>query len=104
MINRAKLTVPSRLACAGNLAWRRGRRCITARRYNQAWSAFRSADAPFGVVRLATDVAHEVEDRRLTFAERTHHFEALDRRVGRLHRFETAHRPNQLLEHGIPTD
>jgi hypothetical protein len=32
----------------------------------------------------------------LTFAERTHHLKALDRRVGRLHRFETAHRPNQL--------
>jgi hypothetical protein len=33
----------------------------------------------------------------LTFAERTHHLETLDRRVGRLHRFETAHWPNQVL-------
>jgi hypothetical protein len=48
--------------------------------------------------RLATDVAGEVEDRRLALAERTHHLEALDRCVGRLHRLETAHRPNQLLE------
>jgi hypothetical protein len=45
-----------------------------------------------------SDVAREVEDRRLALVERTHHLKALDRRVGRLHRFETAHRPNQLLE------
>ena len=47
---------------------------------------------------LAKGVACEVEDRRLTFAERTHRLKALDRRVGCLHRFETAHRPNQLLQ------
>jgi len=48
--------------------------------------------------RLANDVAREVEDRRLTLAQRTHHLKALDRRIGRLHRFETPHRPDQLLE------
>jgi hypothetical protein len=48
--------------------------------------------------RLANDVTRKVEDRRLAFAQRTHHLKALDRRGGRLHRFETAHRPDQLLE------
>jgi hypothetical protein len=38
-----------------------------------------------------------VEDCRLALAERTHHFDALDRRVGRVHRLETAHRPNPPL-------
>ena len=56
------------------------------------------AESALDQARLATDVAREVEDCRLTFAEGTHHLETLDRRVGRLHRLETAHRPNQLLE------
>jgi hypothetical protein len=47
------------------------------------------------------DVLREVEDRRLTIAERTYYLKALDRRVGRLHRLETAHRPNQLLEFAV---
>ena len=61
----------------------------------RAWT---EAEGALDQACLANDVARGVEDRRLTLAERMHHFEALDRRVGRLDRLETAHRPNQLLE------
>jgi hypothetical protein len=36
-----------------------------------------------GACGFAKDVARQVEDRRLTLAERTHHLKALDRRVRR---------------------
>ncbi len=61
-------------------------------------AAWAEAEGALDQARLANNVAREVENRRLTFAECTHHLKALDRRVGRLHRFEPAHRPNQLLE------
>jgi hypothetical protein len=48
--------------------------------------------------RLTANLAGDVEDRRLTFAERAHHLEAFDRRIGRLQRLEASDRSDQLLQ------
>ena len=48
--------------------------------------------------RLTANVTGDVEDCRLTFAERAHHLEAFDRRIGRLQRLEASDRADQLLQ------
>lgn len=48
--------------------------------------------------RLTANVAGDVEDCRLVFAERAHHLEAFDRRIGRLQRLEASDRADQLLQ------
>ncbi len=48
--------------------------------------------SPFDNARFATHVACEVESRRLSFAERPHDFETLDRRIGRFQRLEAPDR------------
>ena len=48
--------------------------------------------------RLTANVAGDVEDRRLTLAQRAHHLEAFDRRIGRLQRLEASDRADQLLQ------
>jgi hypothetical protein len=47
---------------------------------------------------LPENIADDVEGRCLCLAERAHHLEAFDRRVGRLERFEASDRLDQLLE------
>ena len=47
---------------------------------------------------FATDVAGDVERSGLPFAQRAHHFEALDRGVCCFQRLEAANRANQLLQ------
>ena len=47
---------------------------------------------------LTWDVTRDVEGRCLSLAERTHHLEALDRRVSRPQRLEASDRPDQLLQ------
>ena len=50
---------------------------------------------------FAADVTGDVERRRLSFAERAHHFEALDRCVGRLQGLEASDRSDQLLQFAV---
>jgi hypothetical protein len=47
---------------------------------------------------LTADIAGKVERRGLPLAERVHHLEALDGRVGRLQRLEASDRSDQLLQ------
>ena len=56
------------------------------------------AESAFHDTRLAADVLGKVEDRRLTFSQRTHYFKSRDGRVGGLQRLETSHRADQLLQ------
>ena len=47
------------------------------------------------------DVAGHVEYPRLALAQGSHDLEALDRRVGRLHRLEASYRADQNLEFAV---
>jgi hypothetical protein len=48
--------------------------------------------------RFTANIAGDVEDCRLVFAERAHHLEAFDCRIGRLQRLEASDRADQLLQ------
>ena len=60
-------------------------------------TASANAEAPRPKARLTANVAGNVEDRHLVFAQRAHHLEAFDRRRGRLQRLEASDRADQLL-------
>jgi hypothetical protein len=57
-----------------------------------------NAEAPRPKARFTANVAGDVEDRRLAFAQRAHYLEAFDRRIGRLHSLEASDRADQLLQ------
>src|SRR5215213_779156 len=48
--------------------------------------------------RLSLNVVGNIEERRLVFAERAHHLEAFDCRIGGLQRLEASDRADQLLQ------